>query len=78
MGGGSRVEGTREPWGTLLGKLREYKGVVGSTRLPTPLGPPLLQDILMMGLGFRVQGLGFRVHVGRLCSPNRINFSLYA
>ena len=39
MGGGSSGEGTREPWGT-LGKLREYKGIIGITRLPTPLGPP--------------------------------------
>ena len=30
MGGGSRREGTREPWGTLR-KLREYWGVMGIT-----------------------------------------------
>ena len=39
------MEGIREPWGT-LGKLREYKGIMGITTLPTPLGPPPLKDIL--------------------------------
>ena len=28
-----------EPWGT-FGKLREYKGIMGSTTLPTPLDQP--------------------------------------
>ena len=42
--------GTREPWGT-LGKLREYKGIMGITRLPTPLGPSPLKDILTWALG---------------------------
>ena len=45
MWGVSREEGTREPWGT-LGKRRLYKEAMGITRLPTPLGPPLLKDIL--------------------------------
>ena len=43
-GRGSRGEGTREP-----GNLREYKGIMGITRLPTPLGPPPLKDILSVG-----------------------------
>ena len=38
-GGGSRGEGTREVWGT-LGKLREEKGIMGITRLPTPWTTP--------------------------------------
>ena len=41
-GVGFKGEGTREPWGT-LGKLREYKGTMGITRLPTPLPPPPLK-----------------------------------
>ena len=41
-GGGSRGE----PWGK-LGKLREYKGIMGITRLPTTLGPPPLKHILI-------------------------------
>ena len=44
-GGWFKGRGTREPWGT-LGKLREYKGIMGITRLPTPLGPSPLKDIL--------------------------------
>ena len=45
-GGGSRGEGARKPRGT-LGKLREYRGVMGITRLPTPLDHPPLKDILV-------------------------------
>ena len=47
-GSGSRGESTREPWGT-LGKLREYKGITGTTRLPTPLDHPLFKDIQIRG-----------------------------
>ena len=43
MGGGYK-----EPWGTLK-KLREYKDIMGITRLPSPLGPPPLEDILTIG-----------------------------
>ena len=32
-------------WGT-FGKLREYEGILGITRLPTPIGPPPVKDIL--------------------------------
>ena len=55
-GGGSRREGTREPWGTLR-KLREYWGIMGTTRLPTPLGPTPLQDIRI----FEVEAPGYWV-----------------
>ena len=30
----------------MLGKLRDYKGILGITRLPIPIGPPSLKDIL--------------------------------
>ena len=49
--------GTRKPWGT-LGKLREHKGIIlGIARLPTPLAPPPLKDILITRVcGGLVQG----------------------
>ena len=43
------------PWGT-LGKLREHWGMMGISRLPIPLGPPLLKDILIRGYGSGFRG----------------------
>ena len=39
-GGGGEYKG-------ILGKLREYKRIMGVTRLPTPLGPAPFKDILI-------------------------------
>ena len=47
-GGGSSGEGTREPWGT-LGKLREYKGIMGLLGYLPPLDhPPLRTSYLQV------------------------------